>query len=110
MAALALAAAFAAPAAAVGSARVRLVDRDPVSVVGAGFRPAERVTVTVTADTLSLRRVVSATGEGRISARWQRSLAEGCSAVLVRAVGSAGSRAVLKLPPPQCAPQQPADR
>jgi hypothetical protein len=107
---LAAALVFAASAAGAGGPRVRLTSESPATVVGTAFRPAERVAVTVTAGETVLRKSVVATGEGRFVARWQRSIAGGCHATTVSAVGSRGSRAVYKTPPPECAPPQPSDR
>jgi hypothetical protein len=83
--------------------RVRLSDRAPATVAGAYFRPAERVTVTVSTGGLVLRKTVAAGTTGSFTARWRRALPETCSALAVTAVGSAGSRAVYKVVP-DCAP------
>ena len=109
-AALLAALAVAASATAAGGPRVRLVDESPATVAGVGFRAAERVQVSVVAGDVSLRKTVAATGEGRFTARWQRSLPDGCHAIFVSAIGSRGSRAVLKVAPTECPPPAPADR
>jgi hypothetical protein len=48
-----------------------------------------------------------ATASGTFLARWRRSVPAGCVAVEITARGSAGSRAVYRLSPPECAPLQP---
>jgi hypothetical protein len=90
--------------------RVWLVERSPAEVAGSGFRPAERVAVRLAAGTLVLQKTVAATAKGTFSARWTRSIPDGCVGVSVVATGSAGSRAAFKLAPPDCAPLQPAGR
>src|SRR5215208_7214379 len=95
----------AAPAAlAGGTARVRLTDESPVTVAGTGFRAAERVTVTVTAGTVVLRKNVSATAAGRFVARWRRSVGGECRSTTVTAVGNRGSAASWKSLAVDCAP------
>jgi hypothetical protein len=92
--ALALAAALvlaaSAPAATAQKPTLRLTSTAPVTVVGAGFRPGERVVVTVTMRGGASTKVVWARN-GRFVARFARMAR--CGLVLARAAGSQGSRA-----------------
>jgi hypothetical protein len=93
--------AAAAPAAAASRPALHLVSRVPVVVRGAGFRHHERVTVTYAG-----RRVrVSTTSTGRFTARFP--LGDRCSSGRVIAVGHAGERAILYIPPALCPPAAP---
>jgi hypothetical protein len=87
--------------------RVSLVDRSPAAVRGTSFVPAERVAVTLTVGDVTLTKTVVAAANGAFLARWRRSVPTGCVAVGITARGSAGSRAVYRLSPPECAPLQP---
>jgi hypothetical protein len=105
--------AIAAPSgAATGSGRPRvwLADRAPATVRGASFKPSERIAVTLSIGEVILRKSVVASPAGGFVARWRRSAPAGCAAIGISASGSAGSRAALKLSPPDCAPLQPAGR
>ena len=105
--------AFAVPAgAATGSGRphVWLADRSPATVRGASFKPAERVAVTLSVGDVVLHKTVVASAAGVFTARWLRSVPSGCVAAGIVANGSAGSHAVYKLSPPDCAPLQPTDK
>jgi hypothetical protein len=87
--------------------RVWLASNDPAVARGSGFHAGEHVTVSVTTSDVSLHRVVTATPSGTFVARWQRSVGtEGCTAISIRAVGDAGSRAVLRIMP-ECPALQP---
>ena len=83
-------------------ARVWLADDSPVVVRGSGFHPAERVAVTVAVGK-SFQKTVVATATGTFVARWNASAAD-CHSTYIKAVGSMGSRAVVKIaaecPPP----------
>jgi hypothetical protein len=103
-------AAFSGAATGFGQPRVWLVDRSPATVRGASFKPAERVVVTLSVGDVVLRKAVVASAGGAFVARWGRAVPSGCAATGVSAVGSAGSRAFFKSPPPDCAPLQPVDR
>lgn len=79
-------------------ATLKLKDLRPLVVEGRGFRPRERVVVT--ASLLPLRRtlVLAADREGRFKGGFR--LRPGrCAEVTVRAVGVAGSRAILQVEP-----------
>jgi hypothetical protein len=107
----ALVLAFAVPAGAAtdsGHSHVWLTDRSPATVRGASFRPAEHVAVTLSVGEVVLHKAVVASLAGAFTARWLRSVPSGCVGTSIVANGSAGSHAVYKLSPPDCAPLQPA--
>jgi hypothetical protein len=70
---------------------LRVVDRTPVVVRGAGFVADERVSVVLSAGARSTR-VVRATQAGAFVVRFKASLGR-CSRYSLQAFGSAGSRA-----------------
>lgn len=87
--------------------RVYLSSSHPLVVHGSGFKHGERVRLTISRGELLLHRSVEAGSDGAFTARFTRSIPAGCAATFVRAVGSAGSTAVYKPIPSDCAP--PAD-
>jgi hypothetical protein len=90
--------------------RVAIIDESPLVVRGTGFKPAERVTVTVTHGKTIFRRVVLARTTGVVVARWTSSLPTTCASTFVLAVGSKGSRATYKIVVNDCAqPKAPDD-
>jgi hypothetical protein len=97
LAALALAGAAAATS---SPPRLTVATRTPTLVVrGSGFHARERVTVTASATVLHVR----ATRLGSFTLDTGVALSR-CSGAVVRAVGSMGSIALLKLPQPACMP------
>jgi hypothetical protein len=85
---------------------LRLVDRDPIALQGNGFRPRERVRVTVSAPMVE-RKFTRATASGSFRVTFLEVSATRCDIVRAVAVGGAGSRAVLKyLPAPACMPMR----
>jgi hypothetical protein len=82
--------------------RLEIASTAPLIVDGRGFVPGERVKLLVTAGR-PLARVVSAGPRGGFRARWQISTGR-CEAVVVQAIGSRGSRAMVDLTAPDCAP------
>jgi len=71
----------------------------PVTIAGTRFRGREQVRVTVN----RLRTVrVTADRTGRFTATFPGIRVPRCGTFFVRAVGSAGSRASLELPLPEC--------
>jgi len=74
-----------------------LVVRNPLTVSGSSFRPSERVTLRVTGDVRAVART-RASAAGAFTARLDVALHR-CTAAAVQAVGSRGSRTVLKLVP-----------
>ena len=95
----------AAPAAGAGTVpRLRLVAPQPLVVRGEQFRSGERVIVTALTLTGPKRIVVRATTRGRFGATFRLPNQPCGKAFAVRAVGSLGSRAMLRVPPPPCVP------
>lgn len=87
-----------------GTAALRLQDRSPVIVAGTGFERGEQVRVTLIRDT-STWRFVRAGRPGTFVVTFAGASVSRCDLVRVVAVGSRGSRAVLKiLPSPACMP------
>lgn len=96
-----------------GKAILRLVDRDPLTVQGRGFKPRERVQVVAsvpdsaqkTAVAEMVRKTIRATATGSFRIVFSEISVDRCSLVRVIAVGARGSRAELKvLPSPMCTP------
>jgi hypothetical protein len=85
------------------SPSIRLVSQQPLVVRGRHFRSSERVRVVVLASSRRVRRV-TATGTGTFTATFRKVRFVRCTGLDVRAIGSKGSIAVLKLPQPACAP------
>jgi hypothetical protein len=82
---------------------LRVIDRSPFTVQGRHFRSRERVKVTLAKDARVRTRRVTASGSGVFSAAAPEVAVDRCDTIMVRAVGSAGSRAQLKLlPQPAC--------
>ena len=106
MAFLALAAALAAgaaPAETTRTATLRIVDRTPVTVRGAGFRAGERVSVVLRAKRRYVRTVRAGAG-GSFVMRFAL-YADLCTAFNLRAAGNSGAVAyIARKLPPQCAP------
>jgi hypothetical protein len=85
-------------------ASLRLVSLDPVAVHGAGFASRERVRVDLSGAASERRRTFAARN-GSLSVRFAGVHATRCDVIRVVAVGSRGSRTVLKyLPSPACLP------
>jgi hypothetical protein len=83
---------------------LRLVDRTPVTVQGRNFRARERVTVSLyKASARAGTRRVKASRAGVFTATLPETRIDRCDAIFVRAVGTGGSLAQLKLlPRPAC--------
>jgi hypothetical protein len=86
-------------------ASLHLVKLAPFTVRGSGFKPAERVRVTLVFRTTQVRRVVAAR-TGTFVARFDENVRlSRCSvAFSVRATGGRGTNAALKIPRPACMP------
>lgn len=80
---------------------LRIVDTDPVTLRGAGFRASERVTVVVRAGARARGRAV-ANAAGGFTLRLVGVDANACKGFSAVAVGNEGSRAVFKRAPGQC--------
>jgi hypothetical protein len=102
-----VAAAVAVPVAAerpAATATLRLLDRAPLTLEGKGFKARERVSVTAALNGKATRWVRARAGGGFVVI-FSELAAGRCSSVRVLAVGSRGSRTVLKiLPAPACLP------
>jgi hypothetical protein len=91
----------------VSKPTLRLLDRQPVKVHGAGFVRNERVRVTVVADRRYVRTVRSSAG-GTFTATFSDtsfSFDRCGNGWTVVARGARGDAATLKLPQPDCPPQ-----
>jgi hypothetical protein len=83
---------------------LRFVSKQPLAVQGQSFASGERVRVRVEASLTAARRV-RASRAGAFTARFEDIVVTRCDTVRIVAVGSRGSRAVLKyLPAPACLP------
>jgi hypothetical protein len=71
---------------------------------GSGFYARESVRVTLRA-TASHVKLVRTTSAGTFSAGFDATSADRCSALVARAVGARGDRALLKAPAPECPPE-----
>jgi hypothetical protein len=90
--------------------RVAIVSESPLVVRGTGFKPTERVRVTVTHGKTIFTRVTYARATGVVVARWAVPLPTTCASTFVLAVGSKGSRATYKIVVNDCAqPKAPDD-
>ncbi len=104
---IALAALLLVPAAlAAGTPRVRLADRSPAAVTGAGFRHGEMVLVRVSNGTLALSKRVRTTSDGTFTARFAHDVPmQPCGQIAISARGATGDRAGWKTPPQVCGTQ-----
>jgi len=87
------------------SPRIRLTTVSPLTLRGTGFAIRERVRITVNAETSATRRVLTGSGGGFV-ARFPTLTFRYCTASIIRAVGSTGDTAVLRIAAPEC-PQPP---
>jgi hypothetical protein len=86
--------ATAAPAAAT-KATVKIVKLSPLTIRGSGFKPTERVTVTLSAGAAGTARG-TATAAGIVTVSLPKAKVTACTAYTLRAVGSAGTRVTFK--------------
>ena len=87
-----LACAMASPApAAAEKATLRVVKLNPLTISGAGFKPVERVTVTLSAARTGTAKG-TATAAGSVTVSVPKAKVTACSAYTLRAVGSAGTK------------------
>lgn len=77
---------------------------DALVIRGSGFYARENVRVTVTATT-SRVKTVRTTSTGTFRADFGATYIDPCSALVIRALGARGDRALLKLPARQCIPE-----
>ena len=89
--------------------RIRVADRNPLVIRGSGFAPGERIRVTVSGPR-RLAKTVTAARTGAFLVSWVLAAGEkeSCAALAVRAVGTRGSVAAVKVPGIEC-PQPPQD-
>jgi hypothetical protein len=107
--AVALLAAAGALGATAPQPQLRLGAGAPLTVHGAGFKAHERVRVTYSAER-TWAHSETASAAGSFTARFAGVRFDACEARWLRAAGSLGSRAAVKLPRPSCPPAQPIDR
>jgi len=89
---------------AAATPKLRLITAQPLVVRGESFQPHEGVTVTALTPSRSHRVLIRASSAGRFKASF-RSVVRLCgSSVALRALGSLGSRATLRLPGVPCIP------
>ena len=86
--------ATAAPSA-VTKATVKIVKLSPLTIRGSGFKPTERVTVTLSAGAAGTARAI-ATAAGVVTVSLRRAKVTACTAYTLRAVGSAGTKVTFK--------------
>ena len=92
---------------ALASARpqVRVMAFAPARIAGTGFKPRERVVVTVTGTSTHLKKTVLVGAGGAFVARFTAGAgAAGCRQIAVLAVGASGDRASWKSPQKPCGP------
>lgn len=88
-----------------GRPALRIVDTMPLMLHGLRFRPLENVKVAASTRAGTTTRVVRADRQGRFAARFPRIVVTRClEELVVKAVGSRGSRAGFTLTQPQCEP------
>src|SRR5687767_10698631 len=85
---------------------LRVVDRDPLTLRGEGFRTRERVRVTLSAP-VAEHKFARATAFGTFRVTFLEVSTTRCDMVRAVAVGGQGSRGTVKLlPAPACAPMR----
>jgi hypothetical protein len=82
--------------------RLRLADTDPVTVRGTGFKPYERLRLTVAARDRFVRRASAGPG-GTFTMRLPGVDLNTCTGFSITVTGSQGSRATFKRAPGVCA-------
>jgi hypothetical protein len=90
-----------ASARAVARPALRLMDASPVAFRGTGFKPHERVRISVYAGERAAKRVVASV-RGRFVVRFSNLDPNACAGFGAVAVGNEGSRAVFKRSPGMC--------
>jgi hypothetical protein len=84
---------------------VRPVERDPLVVRVAHFKPKEQVVIRVVVRGAGrFAKTAAAGGRGGLSMRFASLTLGQCSAFTIIAVGSRGSRATFAMHPPPCGP------
>ncbi len=81
---------------------LRMVDPDPLTVLGTGFKPRERVVVTARGDMEPVRVLLIASRVGRFRATLNTAFDPCTGPAVIRAAGVKGSIAALKLSLREC--------
>jgi hypothetical protein len=81
---------------------LRMVDRSPLTVLGTGFKPRERVVVTALGGDVPARKKVIASRAGRFRAKLNIAFDPCTGPGTIRAAGVKGSVALLKLSLREC--------
>ncbi len=90
----------------LANARVWVSSQSPLEVGGSGFKPSERVTVTVVVSTGDrFEQAVTATNTGSLVARWADAKigSRPCTSTFVKAAGDRGSTAAWRSVAEDCA-------
>ena len=85
---------------------LRLAGTTPVTLRGTGFVPRERIRIIALSSGGKATKRVTASPSGRFQTRFPTIPFDRCNGFVALANGSAGSRAMLKLPLPLCPPSQ----
>ena len=88
--------ALASPASPATRAHLRVLARDPLTVVGSGFHPNERVTVTAIVGGKHVAKVRASTS-GRFRVRFRHVRAKRCLSYVISARGALASLAILSV-------------
>ncbi len=81
--------------AASAKATLKIVKLNPLTIRGSGFKPAERVTLTLSAGATGTVRG-TATAAGTITVSFPKAKVTACTAYTLRAVGAAGTKVTFK--------------
>jgi hypothetical protein len=94
---------FAAPAAPAAAPALRILDDNPLTLRGTGFRPAEAVRVTVRMGPKRWTQAARAGTHGGFTVRFRIRLDYCATPLTISARGALGSRAVARIPIRECA-------
>jgi hypothetical protein len=83
-------------------ARLMLLDTDPLTFRGTGFKPHERVRIVVDESGEAYARSATGSAAGAFTMRMPGVGASGCAGFAATATGNRGSRATFKRPHGQC--------
>jgi len=86
-----------------GTARLQLVDTDPVTLRASGFKAHEHARLTVSDGKQFMRRSATAGSAGGFTMRLPGVEANSCTGFSVTVIGDRGSRATYKRAPGMCA-------
>jgi hypothetical protein len=88
--------------AATGRANLIVVDNQPLRVRGSGFKAREQVRVTAAVETRTAAAMTNADGSGAFTVKLRIALNR-CQPLVLKAVGTLGTRASKDLAAPNCA-------